>query len=121
HDQRRRNLKPHGRGNFICHKPRSEPCRMAQDRLIRSVRNRRRPLLTDQSGQRTPPVPSKGAPKTRKEATRGTSLSPRLKPSLGISSGRRTTTSTPSIISERCLRTEKRRKRFSASSEATQY
>jgi len=42
----------------------------------------------------------------------GILLSPRLKPSLAISSGQRITTSTPSIISERCLRIEKRRKRI---------
>jgi len=60
-------------------------------------------------GHRTPLDPNRRTLKARKEATSGIWRSPMPKPSSATRSGRRATTSTPNIISDRCARTRKRR------------
>jgi len=53
-------------------------------------------------------VPIRSALKTRKETMSGISRSPRRKPGPAIRLERKTITSTPNIISDRCRRTAKR-------------
>ena len=60
---------------------------------------------------RVPLEPRRRALKTRNEAMSGISRSLVMKP-VGDTVGARTTTSTPNIISDRCPRTEKGRKRL---------
>src|SRR3954454_13056310 len=59
-------------------------------------------------------VPIRSALKTRKETMSGISRSPRRKPGPAIRLERRTITSTPNIISDRCRRTAKRHSDFVA-------
>ena len=63
-------------------------------------------------GHRVPPAPNRRALKTRKETMSGIWRSLVLKPKSATRSGQRTTTSTPNIISDRCARTQKGRKRL---------
>src|SRR4051794_457893 len=59
-------------------------------------------------------VPIRSALKTRKETMRGISRSPRRKPAPAIRLERKTITSTPNTISDRCRRTAKRHSDFVA-------
>jgi len=67
---------------------------------------RRHSMLAPGGGHRI--VPIRSALKTRKETMRGISPSPRHKPGPAIRLERRTITSTPNIISDRCRPTAKR-------------
>ena len=63
-------------------------------------------------GHRVPPAPNRRALKTRKKTMSGIWRSLVMKPKSATRSGQRTTTSTPNIISDRCARTQKGRKRL---------
>jgi len=99
-------------GAFCPKLPRSEPCKMAQGQsLVRVNPDRQRHLLHARSGgHRVPPAPSRRALKTREETMSGIWRSPALKRKSATRSGQRTTTSTPSIILDRCPRIQKERK-----------
>jgi len=99
-------------GSFYPQLPRSEPCKMAQGQsLVRANPDRQRHLLHARSGgHRVPPAPSRRAFKTREETMSGIWRSPALKRKSATRSGQRTTTSTPSIILDRCPRIQQERK-----------
>ncbi len=61
-------------------------------------------------GHRMPPVRSRTALKMHEETMNDTWRSPGQKPKSAIQSGRRTTTSTPNITSDRCAQIQKERK-----------
>jgi hypothetical protein len=80
---------------------------------MRANQDRQGHLLHAQSGRhRVPAAPSRRALKTRKETMNGIWRSPERKPKTATRSGQRTTTSTPNIISDRCPRIQKGRKKL---------
>src|SRR3954468_23039994 len=87
---------------------------MAQEPSLPTANPDRRRHLMPAPGGGHRIVPIRSALKTRKETMRGISRSPRHKPSPAIRLERKTITSTPSIISDRCRRTAKRHSDFVA-------